>query len=185
MKKTIDGLEHIDGTSQGSTYPVCIWHKSGLVLAVRPIYQIASNGNVIMAMYARVQQFDENGKDVVPSLDDIWEFLRGAMFQVKSRYHMSGTMFASPVLKSTDDQKAADKVGDTFVAVISKVNKALKATKLKDEYLRKIAVDAYVAQVGPSEPAVVEIEDVPDVDDQLNPAFDFKDLLGKPGEQDT
>lgn len=182
MLKTIDGLEYIEGTGKGSLYPVCLWHKSGLRLGLQFKFRTDKGSGLMQVCgYARVAQFDDNNKAVIPDLSDVYEFIRRTPLTVASRRHLSGDVaaVAIPLGNLTDPMKDGDSLGKLYVDIVKRLKKAGTSTKLKDEYLHKVGCQMYWDHIG-FKP--VSDEDIPDVEDQLSDDFDFLSMLGSPSD---
>ena len=186
MRKVINGLEHMEGTSEGSLYPICLWHDSGIVMGLRVILQKTPNPNLLAyALYARAQQFDDNGNDQKLDVDAVAKVLGPTSLKLKSGKHMSGTIIAQALNISGikgGPVEVAEALATTHCEVVKSISKALKMTKLKDQYLSPFVHEAYYELVGydPNAVAADPELDIPDVEDQLDGSFDFTKLLGKP-----
>lgn len=188
MKKTINGLEYMDGTSKGSLYLVVLTHdKTGIDIGFQVGFRKMPDDPKLtgMSVYCRAQKFDASGEPVIPDLEDLHEALhRIPSLQVKSKYHMSGAIFAGVMNPAEFDtpEEAGDKIGDLLTDMVKQLSKISKTSKLKDEYIRKYAKGIYYQFVGYDPDSLVKLEQklAPDVEDQLSSDFDFMSLLGKP-----
>jgi len=195
MLKKIDNVLYLTGTSVNSLYPVVVFEEIGgkngtfLALGMRAEFEHAGS-NPVMGVYTRAQTFPL--KDGVPAMDGdytlnmaaVADKLSGFEFKVGSSHHLSTTLAGAVLPIFNTDASASDKAdaaSEAMFEIARKIAKNGKMTRLRSAMIKKLVRERYAkvfkVDLSPPKPAVI---DLPDVDDQLDGAFDFLSMLGKP-----
>lgn len=177
MIKTLQGIQYLSGTSEGSLYPIALWHENGVKIGVRmELAKTPTKGIYGMALYARIQTFTGEGVEDQPlDYPAVAACLKDISMRISSPVHMSGFLLQCRFdFREVEGGVVAlaEKAGECLAEIVSKIAEQHKMSCLSKAELQAIGAERFLAKTGDG--AVEEAA----VEQQLNPGFDFTKLLG-------
>ncbi len=181
MISTIKGIEYIDGTSKNSLYPVVAWHKNGVKIGAR--FEVAKakhpEGVYSIAIYGRIQMFDEFGNDKVLDYKSVADALPNLEIRLSSPKHLSGFLAKGLVQQKEGNDNLAERTeafGQVYARLLGKFANSFNLESLSQEVLVDIGKERFLTQTSTSG----AVADEASVEKKLDDSFDFKTMLDKP-----
>lgn len=196
MKKSIEGLTYLTGTSEGAIYPVTMWDdETGMVVGIRLEILASSDDAAQIALYARFEQYVKGSDEPQPmSTADLYKFFPDLPVRFASPTHVSGALIQAMV-KAKSGVTLKDAVVSGYVEFLReqvwKKGMGDHVTCLKEEQMRKVAKMRYEEVIDGKPHPIKQLlkmdadDAAPQQVDGTEP-FDLKKFLDKPkGDEDS